>query len=365
MNPVECRDYLGLFSKHWNIKDTVRTHREGWGFGCFDGGPQSWPENFGNRIDNVKAILDTGAPLFRLQAWWSKGSHKIAPLEALKRRLPFWARFAEAWPNVDFLMSPTCEYSPNTTREELIQRVKLIKQVAPRWKVVLSPMGRAVTIPGYIVERHGPGGCGKGEASSWDGQSCYDYDVAAWKRKTRQAVYRMWWGLRDNLAESIKDKNDKPIFIPCPNRTATPNDSYHESVNVFSDPVEPEPVSPFPPGTVRKFSKPRLYKTHAEDMSGDGPRDNRPLIIVEAFDSHANVVACNGVSITTFPRFNDTKPHQLERYYSGLGNKLWGWQIANIAKRVSESPYVWFIVNGIPYGPVHPVYREDWYPPIR
>lgn len=365
MAPIEANDYLGILSKHWDIKATLRTHPRNWGAGGFDGGKDSWPDNFGNKIDNVKALLDLGIPFFRVQGWWSKGSHKIAPMDALKRRIPVWQRIAERWSSQKVYFSITCEYSESTTRDELRQRLKLLKNQGPNLVPVLSPLHGAVTLPNNLIERHGPGGCKRGEASSWDGQSCYDYDVRKWKQSTQGAVYRMYWGLRYNLSESIKDENDNPIFIPCPNRTASPDDLYHTSMNVFADPIPVIPVSPFPPGVAKRFTKPNLYKTHAEDMKGDGVRDNRPLIMVKSRGTFANVVACNGQSVCRFDLFPDNKPHELERYYSGLGSKLYGWQIAEIAQRISGSPYVWFVVNQEVWGPVHPSYRAEWFQPLR
>lgn len=338
-------DLLGLGSKHWSVKETIAALPKGSAIGFFD-------NTFGDVSKNLIRVLKSGKVVAaRVQIWWSY-QHKIVPIDFLKKRVVFYEELAKRFPSIKFYISHSCEYSEKSI-EEIRKRVEVVASLAPSCIPVQTPM-HSPTIPGYIVEEHGPKAkVKKGGIASADGKALFDIDANLWAKQNSKAEILFSWGPRCNLAEAHNKKPPKE-------RSAYPDAKYLKSLLrvMGSKGSAPKPVF----GPVESITKPLLFKTHAEDLPGPNLRDNRPLVILRDKTPFVEVVAANGKVLGKLVYFGEFPPN-LHRYYSGWpgGLGLYGYEIADKAKKISGSEWVWIKQGNRYFGPVNPIFREGFY----
>lgn len=336
-------DILGAADNDWNRKETAIAIDSGFGFGLFH-------DTFGDGFAATKEILtirkNVGliTPFFRLQFW---RAHALTETSVLQKCLPKYQELSKQF-DTKFYISHSCEYSSQDVKE-VKKRIDLIRKLAPNCTPVLSPW-KGVTIPGVQVEVHGKTVAKKGQGISYDGgskgEAVYDIDAPKWIKQSEDngADYILAWGPRFNLTETYGGAKPPPPS----ERTAAPSGKFVKGVcRLFADPG-PVPSANF---KFNSLKGEQLLKTWAEDMEGNNPRDNLPVLMVPDVAGAAICITCTGQQICALPRYNDPKPHKLERYYSGLGPKLYAWEIADKAKALSGSPWYWIKFPNKIYGP--------------
>lgn len=341
-------DFLGMGSKAWKVKQSLDVFPMGAALGAF-------AQTFGDALPAVKKFLDSGkVSAFRLQAWWSD-SHKIAPIDFLKKELPRWEALAKQYPQVRFYISHSCEYSEQDIKE-IRKRVVLVQALCPSCEVVQTPMHSPVVKDVGLVEQHGTKSKPKpGHIVSTDGQAIFDQDAEKWQTLHKDALINFLWAPRFNLREAHNT-------LPPPARTAFPTKKDILSVVrlMHSPGVAPTPVFE---ANVVKLKRPELWKTHAEDQQGNtDARANRPLIILKKKSKFVEIVTFTGQVIgklTYFGPFGEG----LYRFYAGYagGIGLYGYEIGEKAKEVSGSEFVWIKQGGKYYGPINPAFRQPFY----
>lgn len=359
-------DFLGLGSKHWNVKETIAALPDGVAVGCFD---NTWPDNFGDPYDKIRAMCKSGKiAAVRVQMFWSY-EHKIVPLDVLKKATPRWEKLAKEFPGIMFFLSPSCEYRyrddgrTTVTTADLVQRVDVIRTLAPSCVPVLSPW-LAPVIPGVKVEHHGAKAKAKdGELVSYDGGGSkaggFDEEIAAdeWMKQNRKALIVFCWSPIYNCSESHNKL--KPS-----QRTATPDGAYIKAMQRLMAPKGEAPKKGFSIAS-RKLVKPELWKNFAEDMQGPNSRDNKPLLVVKASEPVVFVLDNKGKEIAKLALYD--KPGTFEggltRYYSGfgVGSKLFGYEIAEKALASAGTEFVYLKVGKQVFGPLHPAFRTPYY----
>lgn len=334
-------DLLGLGSKYWPIKDTIDLWPEGYALGCFDG---EWPSAFGNPIPNIRKLLATKkVPAVRVHIWWSP-QHKLVGEALLRKRAKVYQALAEEYSEVDFYLSPSCEYT-GCTKTEIKSRVDIIKKHAPACTPVLAPM-KAPIVPGCIIEHHGDVKVKGGEIVSHDGAEAADLDIERWKKRNSKALIQFFWSHLFNLREVGE-------FIPPNQRKTSPDRAYLKDVLGWTIDAGIPPERTFS-GSVEPLKRPLLYKIFAEDKLGSDPRANKPLLICPVKESEAKIIGSNGALVAKLGYY-DTYLNQGYRYYSfhGTGSRLSSSQIADKAIALTGSPWIWFQVGQKIYGPIH------------
>lgn len=363
---IKGHDFLGLGCKNWNVKDTLAALPNGVAVGCFD---NTWPDNFGDPYEKIRAMCKSGKiAAVRVQMYWSY-AHKIVPLDVLKKATPRWEKLAKEFPGIMFFLSPSCEYRyrddgrSTVTTADLVQRVDVIRTLAPSCVPVLSPW-LAPVIPGVKVEHHGAKAKAKeGELVSYDGGGVkaggFDEEIGAdvWMMNNHKALIAFCWSPIYNCAESHNSL--KPA-----QRTATPSSDYIRAMQRLMEPKGSAPKKGFT-GATRQLKAPELWKNFAEDMQGANSRDNKPLLVVKASEPVAFVLDNKGKEIAKLSLYD--KPGSFEgglsRYYSGfgVGSKLYGFEMAQRALASAGSEWVYVKVGRTVLGPFHPAFRTPYY----
>lgn len=344
-------DLLGIGSKKWNMKQTIKGFPQGFALGLFA------DETFGPlAIKNTTKLLKTGkVGAVRAHLNWAgpNPSHALPPLSKIKKLAPKWEALAKQFPSVQFYISPTCEGKSND-KAKIKELLDLTASLCPSCSIVWSPM-QSPSIPGYITEVHGKAVAKTGMIASYDGgtkgEALFDIDAAKWVKQQGDAIMAFAWGALCNMAEAHNT-------LPPNKRTASPDAGYIQSLaRLFDDPG----VAPTPSFPVTPLKKPQLFKTHAEDSPGKDKRHNRPLVILKEKLPHVELVTKDGAVLGKMRYYAPIPPNQ--RYYSGNPGSigLYGWQIADKALAVSGSPYVWIKVGGKFYGPINPIFRTPYF----
>lgn len=359
-------DFLGLGNPKWDIKQTIAALPQGVAVGCFD---STWQDNFGDPYDKIKALCKSGKVVaVRVQLFWSY-AHTIVPLDVLKKATPRWEKLAKEFKEIKFYLSPSCEYrwkensKTVVTKPDLVERVNIIKSLAPSCTPVLSPW-EAPSLPGVITEHHGMKAQAKaGEFVSYDGggpkAGGFDEEMAAdeWMHQNRKASIVFGWSPIYNCAESHNALKPNK-------RSAYPSGHVIKAIQRLMEP-RGKPVKRSFPIDPKPLKKPQLWKQFAEDMQGENPRDNKPLFVVKASEGVCYVIANNGKEIARLALYGAPGSFEggLSRYYSGfgVGSKLYGYEIAEKAKATTGTEFVYLKVGKQLFGPLHPAFRTPYY----
>lgn len=356
-------DYLGLGSKYWNLRDSLKAFPKGFALGAFD------KNVFGDALPKIRTFLKSGkVSALRVHLWYHK-DHELCPIEVIQKRAPLYEKLSKDFPDVMIYLSHTCEFMGGTL-VEVKKRVDLLKKLAPHCLPVNSGAIRIVGIPneyhaqnddrnkltGYKALR-----CRAGDLCSTDGKSAPQMNFTHWKAYQKQASINFAWASRFNLREEYDNAAD----LPAPkDRKAYPGEMYIKAVAALFRDEGAAPVFK-PCGKVINITNPMVFKTFAEDGPGEDVRSNKPLLISPApTGKPLKVVDCNGKQIARFNYFGHypTAKGQYQRHYSGTGSNLYGFQIANKAIKSSGSPFVWLTAdNKTFYGPVNPIFRKGYF----
>lgn len=322
-------DLLGSCSPHWNVDATIKAFPPGWALGAFGPG---WPNAFGTDTKNIaKICTETRVSAVRFHAFWSP-NHDLVPLSFIQKWAPHYENFAKKFPDIKVYLSPSCEYGRGATSGNLKAIMAVLTRLAPHCVPVLSPQGGSVVLPGVETEWHGTnsaGGKGKhaslGTEDSTDGNSITDIDAALWIDENKTGDYCYFWGGTFNMNPGNN--------IPHPSaRTFSPGFDYMKGVVYLANPLG---IAPTPIFKAIPLAKPNLYKTFAEWDGNTTQRDFKPMLwLVNEPHDPIEVVTFDGQHICNLGHFEkDT------RWYSGLGDNLWAYQMQQIAIQKSGSPW--------------------------
>lgn len=350
-------DLLGLGSRHWPTKTSLRLAPKGWAIGCF-------LDAFGDAIPNLKRHLDTGnAPAARIHLHWAPhlpGYPKIIPMSDLRDKAPIIQKLAGEYRQIKFYVSHSCEYT-EPDRRIVAQRVEMLKNLCPSCIPVNNPMKGGAVIEGVLTEHHGPVKVRPGEIVSTDGQNIYDYDAELYVNENKDAAITFLWGQLFNLRENTKPPQKPP---PPKLRTEAPPPQYFNSIIRLAYPKD---LGAIPPNAI-KVARPELWKSHSEDSQEepyekpDSFRENRPIFISKIKMPSCEIVTTNGKRLGHLIYFGPFE-NGLHRYYAGSpgGIRLYGVEIGERAKKVSGSELIYLKFGTKKYGPINPAFRTGYF----
>lgn len=220
-------DCPGMGSPHWNNQALLHAWPKGKGFaiGLFDGGSNSWSQNFGlDPSHNLRALLDENPdiPAAIITLFWTEvGPHILSPMGLVQRRASHYQNLSIFYPKTKFYLVHSGEYQiASVSGIEL--RTDLIKSVAPNCIPVNCP-GNHITTKGIINKWDGINALANpGDIVSTDGANAFHIDIKAWKQKNSHASIMLAWGDRCNLWDG-KEK-------PPPQRTNAPDAAYFKTL---------------------------------------------------------------------------------------------------------------------------------------
>lgn len=341
-------DLLGLGDNDWDLKSTIKAWPKGFALGFFA------DETFGKDVMQkvVKLVRECEIPAIRPHLNWSD-DHSLPPLSKIQKLAPKWQAFAVMNPNVRVYVSPTCEYD-STNLKAIKAMLDLTARLCPSCTVVQSVSKKGVTIPGYMVERHGKVVVKAEQIISYDGgvkgEGLFDIDALAWAKANSAAEIMFSWGPRCNGTEKTK--------LPRPKRTAFANGDYIKGLARLLMSVGNPPTPTF---NSTPLKKPLLYKSFAEDQDGPNSRDSKPLVILPKKTSFVEVVTFTGAPIGKLMYYGGYPPN-LHRYYSGMSGGMGLYAYAIAAKALAVSGYEWFWIKQgkTYYGPLN-AFRSPYF----
>lgn len=308
-------DWLLLGNKNFKAQDCIDGVRSGGNVmaGWF---ANSWKESPGDPYPKAKRILQSEKfSCARVQGFWSY-QHKPASLAIVKQQVKIWARLQdEAGKKIYF--SPSCEYDKSTPKSLVKQWIATIR--AAGLTPVLTPMGGPV-VPGVLIEKHGDKVTGS-QCFSTDGQSAVDCDFAKLIKLNSTAEYGLAWIPRYNC--SVAGANPPPA-----QRVHAPSVRDIRMVDALFDAC-----------TYGDLTGKQLYKLAAEDKGTGDPRANKPLLILKEKAEFAAILDSKGGLLCKFPYY-DTYLNDGHRYYSGSGPRLYGYEIAELARKNTGSDVI-------------------------
>ena len=194
---------------------------------------------------------------------------------------------------------------------------------------------------GVLVEKHGDKVTGT-QCFSTDGQSAVDCDAARLLKVNSTAEYGLLWIPRYNMAVAG--------FNPLPAQRKNPPSLRDVRM---ADAL-------FDPCTYGELKGKQLYKLAAEDKGTGDPRANKPLLILKEQAKFVEILASDNSLICKFPYY-DTYLDQGHRYYSGSGPRLYGYEMAELARKKTGSDVIKARVNGKVYLIGSAQFRHGYY----
>lgn len=332
-------DHLGL-AKYGRL--AAAEHPAGWAVGCF-----SNVSGFGDALPALKLLLDTGrCPRARVHLYWSDNAgHKpdrdyLKKIENEAKRVgKFFEQYAGS---VDCRVSGFCEH-PLGVRDAAVVRDVVMRHMPSHVSYVNSfwAGGGGKALPGVINEVHGASGSLRGRYDfSFDGTSCFDSDVEAFKKRHASAETFYFWFPQQNGNRKMPSK--KEPNLPRPQRKWYPTSREIDSVIYLSTPR----------GTNGKAPKGFTLKSHADRQPKANPRDGKPCYIIPQANATLTLTTKSGQVVGTFT-FGGPFDGGGYRYYCSD----WGYLIAEKAKRISGSNVCQLRVNGRVVATVNPAFR--------
>lgn len=340
---------LGIGSRHWNINATLAalSLSEPYAIQVFD----DYPGGFGDPRKNLnKLCARRNIAAVEVQLVYSK-SHALIGIPYLKSRLPIWKKWQANHPGIALYISHTTEHYCKD-KAKLMERMKLINSSG--FIPVNNPEpGEGAVLVGLVNETHKPRRMGKDYIASMDGfDTLGKGDTLNWVTKHKGAILDFAWSPLCNLNDGKQGNK------PCSQRTAAPSQKHLEMLLHISEcPV----AAPIPTAFhAMPLKRPWLWKP-VRETTGD-TRDNKPCLIAPIKVDRFEICTFEGDPIGELPYY-DTYLKQGWRYYSGVpgGINLWGYEIAERAKQVSGSPWVFLRAAGKYYGPVEPAFRFGYF----
>lgn len=288
-------------------------------------------------------------PILAAQATWAGSSHNYNPSHYLKTAIKEAKRLnsvARDYPHIQFLFSLYCEHELSQSR--MLHDIQEVLPYASHLKIFNSPNLNGILLPGFPDEPHGkynPSGLKPPYYWACDGMSAYDADMLHWLTEHAEADVIWLWIAQYNLKKNASDKTD------ISDRQVRP---------VEKQIISADYLIQHPKGNC-KLRADSLWKSHADQHSNKpAPREQKPVLITPVSADSASLYASNGKKIYALERkgnFTDGRP----LYRGPDRGSLWGYEIAEKARKISGSSVVAVKILGINLGTVNPAWRQNDY----
>jgi hypothetical protein len=328
-------DHLGI-AKYGRL--AAAEHPAGFALGAFS-------NTFGDALPSIKLVLDAGrCPRVRIHLYWSDNAgHK--PDRDYLRRIQREAQRVGAFlkpyvGRVDCRVSGYCEH-PLKVREAKAVR-DLVMRYMPAGVTYVNSLwsgGGGQALPGEVNEIHGSKERPLSGRYEWsyDGQSCFDSDVEADKKKFARAETFYLWFPQCNGRKTLTDST------PRPQRKAFPTSRYIDSAIYLSTSS----------GVGTKLPKGYIFKSHADQHTvPPEPRAGKPVLIMPVSKAKIELTTKSGQVVGAFTYAGSFTGGGYRYYCSD-----WGYLIAEKAKRISGSNVCQLRVNGRAVANVNPAFR--------
>lgn len=336
-------DYLGMGHPKWPTDLTIQSTPKGWAIGVFD-------TTFGDVLPALQKHLASGKfPAARIQLWYDS-SHCLCPIDIIQARAPLYEKLAKQFPAVKIYLSHSCEYK-DSNADSVKKRTDLLQKLAPSC-IPVNTIWAGPGSAGVMQETHDCGGkiSGLTRLHSTDGANAPDLDMNAWQNRFSGAEIRFLWAYRFNAKGGDKDPNAPK------DRFCFPDNRYIKGLIRMAD-SPGAPCSPKFKGKVQAIKEPMLWKVYAEDSPTQDIRSNKPCFICPSKAKQLSVIDFTGKEVSVLRWFGPFENGPLQRFYSGTGSNLYGYQIAAQAKKQSGSEWVWITDGKNFYGPINPAFR--------
>jgi len=189
---------LGLGSKHWPMRRTIRMVPQGTPIGAFD-------TTFGPVLPNLKELITELNPTcIRIHLWWSY-EHIICPLWVIEKRAPKYEELALQNPDLPIYLSHSCEHNEHKKRK-VKKRITLLHELAPHC-IPVNCIWRGAIVKNCVTEKHEnseflklPKPC----ITSNDGTELSESAMNRYIRSQKRRCEVVWlW----NNAMNLRDKN--------------------------------------------------------------------------------------------------------------------------------------------------------------
>lgn len=246
------------------------------------------------------------------------------------------------FPATTLLISPVLEHRLGTGAFRIIANEVL--SGCPGVQLVNNPVtGKGERYLGAWIEAHATSV--KADIYSWDGLDASDGDVPRWLKQVSGAKIAFVW------SRSFNGRASGGTFVDPRARKNFPSEQTFELLAHITDDRGPIPTPTFQ-RTFKLFKAPSIFKTLAEDYSGvNDARANLPVAILPFAKSDVSVRGINGTSIGNM-KYYGSYQGALNRYYSGTGLKLSGYQMESAVKAKDGSPYSYLCQGKVCFGPI-------------
>ena len=348
-------DILFLGHKLWPLQMTINQIPAGYALGFFDYVKNS---PIGDPIPNFKKLLAAKDkdgkrkyPAYRVQMQYDE-SHKLIDVSRLKERLPLYEKIAKENTDVKIYISHTCEYKSNSVAE-INKRVALIKSLAPSC-IPVNSVWQGATPGSTLKETHIlDGKKGKNWIVSTDGVAAPQIDMEAFHNNYKNTVIRFLWTSRFNFRDA-----QTPLPKPA-NRTVTPTKELFQSMIRLAEGITTKAPTPTFRGRIIPIKDPLLWKSQCEDFHGADNRKLKPMLACASSAQLLSIVTYTGREVCKIKKYGNLG--SMKRYYTGLVNSLWGYEIGEKAERMSGSEWVWVKDGNTYLGPINPAFRKGYF----
>lgn len=349
---VYGQDYLAAQHSKFSVRESLPFLQDNSALGSLD-------NTFGTSITNIDNLLSSGKfnfyrvhlinsscvanrncgryeigygySLVSLDTAIQKKNSKILKFVFDRSRL--YCNFITKYPNIKLLISPILEHRLSVQSYRILADTVLL--ACPNVQLVNNPItGRGERYKGSLIEAHATNV--PADIYSWDGTDATDGDIRAWKNKTRKAKIAFVW------SRSFNCRTSGGAFVDPRKRDACPSSKTFELTSHITDDQPTTSPTPTFKCNFKPLKSPNIFKVLAEDYPNvKDSRSNLPVAIIPFKPNVAvAVVGVKGHSIaglTYFGRYQGS----LNRYYSGTGTRLSGYEMQKKALNLNGSPWTY------------------------
>lgn len=360
------QDVLALQSKSFNAASFITYSKSGSAFGTLD-------FTFGASVAPIYSALNSGkfsayrvhlidgtciangncgdySPFrkYTLKSFEAAVSKKDkAVLNFVRDRTSIYCSLQKSFPSVKIYISPVLEHKLGTKAFRILADT-VLKTCPGIGLVNNSVTGDGEKYHGALLESH-DGFSKPRSIVSFDGLDATDSDIGTWLTKTSGGKISFIWSRLYNC----RLQNG---WIDPRKRAACPRPRDFELLLHLSD-DRGKPPTPTFKCSFSPLIPPRIWKPLAEDTGSKDKRANLPVAIVPGTGKTYAVVTYQGTSLGLLNYFGPFTEKGLNRYYSGTGTGLSGYQMEKKALELSGSSWVYLKQDNSCIGPFVPGIR--------
>lgn len=359
--PTYGQDYLGLQQPNFNAKLALPYLQEHSALGSLD-------HTFGSTLTNAYSLLDSGnfdfyrVHLINISCVANQNcgryeigyGYSLATLNTavinktpkiinfVKDRSEEYCRLQLKYPKVKLLISPALEHRFSNKAYRILADAVLNR--CPNVQLVNNPVtGKGERYKGAWIEAHATSV--PADVYSWDGMEVTDGDIGQWKTRVKSAKIAFVW------TRSFNGRASGGSFVDPRSRDNFPSAKTFELVSHITD-DQPRDRTPTFRCSFKSLSAPSIWKPLAEDYPNvTDRRANLPVAIVPFKPKVAiAVVGIKGSSIGGLAYYGAYSGN-LNRYYSGTGSGMSGYQFQKKALSLDGSPWTYLKQDNQCIGP--------------